>query len=88
MLLLLQGCHSILRTAGSSIPDESKDDDKEGEGLRNLGLLSKLVALPPSLSMLDGLGGAIPLLSRLKAGTPLSRPRLEGGLLLSKPRDR
>ena len=57
----------------------------------NLGLLSKLVALPPSLSILDGLGGANPLLSRFKGGTRLSKPkdeplRLEGGLLLSKPR--
>ena len=32
MLLLLQGGHSILGTAGSSIPDESKDDDNDGEG--------------------------------------------------------
>ena len=85
MLLLLQSCHSILGTAGSSAPDESKDETNDGEGKRNLGLLSKLVALSPSLSMLDGLGGAIPLLSRLKGGTPLSKP-LEGGLLLSKPR--
>ena len=90
VLLLLEGCHSILRTARSSVPDESKDDNDDDEGLRNLGLLSKLVALPPSLSMLDGLGGAplaSPLLSRFKGGTPLSRPlKLEGGLLLSKPR--
>ena len=47
--------------------------------LTNLGLLSKLVALPPSLSMLDGLGGTVPLLSRSL------RSRFKDGILWSRP---
>ena len=34
MLLLLEGCHSILRTARSSVSDESKDDNYDDEGFK------------------------------------------------------